>query len=57
LRPCAVYRKITNGFRSQWGAALYADIGSVIETARRGAVRAFDAVRLTLQGQPILVLA
>ena len=26
LRPCAVYRKITNGFRSQWGAALYADI-------------------------------
>jgi hypothetical protein len=26
LRPCAVYRKITNGFRSEWGAALYADI-------------------------------
>ena len=26
LRPCAVYRKITNGFRSHWGAVLYADI-------------------------------
>ena len=35
LRPCAVYRKITNGFRSEWGAELYADIRSVVETARR----------------------
>jgi transposase len=57
LRPCAVYRKITNGFRSQWGAALYADIRSVIETARRRAVRAIDAIRLTLQGKPIPLLA
>ena len=57
LRPCAVYRKITNGFRSQWGAALYADIRSVIETARRRAVRAIDAIRLTLQAKPIPVLA
>jgi transposase len=53
LRPCAVYRKITNGFRSEWGAALYADIRSVVETARRRAVRAIDAIRLTLNGQPI----
>jgi transposase len=53
LRPCAVYRKITNGFRSQWGAALYADIRSVIETARRRSVRALDAIRLTLEGRPI----
>jgi transposase len=57
LRPCAVYRKITNGFRSQWGAALYADIRSVIETARRRAVRAIDAIRLTLQGKPLPVFA
>src|SRR5215213_3243483 len=51
LRPSAVYRKITNGFRSQWGAALYADIRSVIETARRRAIRAIDAIRLTLEGK------
>ena len=49
LRPCAVYRKITNGFRSQWGAALYADIRSVVETARRRSIRAIDAIRLTLE--------
>ena len=53
LRPSAVYRKITNGFRSQWGAKLYADIRSVVETARRRSIRAIDAIRLTLQGKPI----
>ena len=48
LRPCAVYRKITNGFRSEWGAKLYADIRSVVESARRRSIRAIDAIRSTL---------
>ena len=39
LRPCAVYRKITNGFRSEWGAKPYADLRSVVETARRRGLR------------------
>ena len=51
LRPCAVYRKITNGFRSEWGAKFYADIRSVVETGRRRAVRAIDAIRITLRGE------
>jgi transposase len=53
LRPCAVYRKITNGFRSEWGAALYADIRSVVETARRRSIRAIEAIRLTLDQRPL----
>jgi transposase len=53
LRPGAVYRKITNGFRSEWGAAFYADLRSVIETARRRSIRALDAIRLTLKGAPL----
>src|SRR5271165_6181555 len=53
LRPSAVYRKITNGFRSEWAAKLYADIRSVVETARRRSIRAIDAIRLTLQAKPI----
>jgi transposase len=57
LRPCVIYRKITNGFRSQWGAALYADIRSVVETARRRSISAIDAIRLTLEGRPITRLA
>jgi transposase len=53
LRPCAVCRKITNGFRSEWSSALYADIRSVVETARRRSIRAIDAIRLTLEALPI----
>ena len=53
LRPCAVYRKITNGFRSEWGAQLYADIRSVVETGRRRSIRAIDAIRLTLDERPL----
>jgi len=50
LRPCVVFRKITNGFRTEWGAKLYADIRSVIETARRRSIGALEAIRLTLAG-------
>ena len=57
LRPCAVYRKITNGFRSEWGAKLYADIRSVVETARRRGVRALEAIRLTLASEPLAIPA
>jgi transposase len=53
LRPCAIYRKITNGFRSEWAAKLYADVRSVIETGRRRCIRAIDAIRLTFKGAPL----
>ena len=48
LRPCVTFRKITNGFRSEWGANLYADVRSVIETARRRDIGSLQAIRLTL---------
>jgi len=54
LRPCAIYRKITNGFRSEWAARLYADVRSVIESGRRRCIRAIDAIRLTLQAAPLV---
>jgi transposase len=53
VRPCTIYRKITNGFRSPWAAAFYADTRSVIETGRRRSVRAIEAIRLTLAQTPI----
>jgi transposase len=53
LRPCVIFRKVTNCFRSQWGASLYADIRSVIETARRRAIGVLDAIRSTLNGLPL----
>jgi len=57
LRPCVTFRKITNGFRTEWGARLYADIRSVIETARRRAIGALEAIRLTLAGSPLPEMA
>jgi len=53
LRPSAVFRKVTNGFRTEWGAKLYADTRSVIETGRRRAIGAFEAIRLTLARKPL----
>ena len=57
LRPAAIYRKVTNGFRSEWAAKLYADVRSVIETGRRRAIPAIDAIRMTLQGAKLLPAA
>lgn len=51
LRPAVTFRKVTNCFRSEWGARLYADIRSVLETARRRAIDPLRAIRLTLQEQ------
>ena len=53
LRPCVVFRKVTNCFRSQWGAQLYANVRSVVETARRRSIDALQAIRLTLDGVPL----
>jgi len=39
LRPTATYRKVTGGFRSTWGADLFAGVRSVIGTAARRGVR------------------
>jgi transposase len=53
LRPCTVFRKVTNCFRSEWGAKLYANYRSVVETARRRSIGVIDAIRLTLDGKPL----
>lgn len=55
IRPCVTFRKVTNCFRSEWGAKLYADIRSVLETARRRTISPLTAIRLTLDRQPIPV--
>jgi transposase len=49
LRPTATYRKVTGGFRSTWGADLYAAVRSVVGTAARQGIHAFDAIRNALQ--------
>ena len=54
LRPTATYRKVTGGFRSDWGADLFAAVRSVIGTAARRGIDAYQAIRDTLRGQSAL---
>lgn len=54
IRPCVTFRKVTNCFRSEWGARLYADIRSVLETARRRAINPLLAIKLTLENRSLL---
>lgn len=53
LRPSATYRKVTGGCRTAWGASLYADLRSVLETARRRAIPPLQAIALTLKDVPL----
>jgi len=54
LRMSVIFRKVTNGFRSVWGARVYADILSVIATGNLRGLTALDAIRTCLNGKPVL---
>lgn len=54
LRPTATYRKVTGGFRSQWGADLFAAVRSVVGTAARRGTDAYQAVLAVLDGVSVL---
>jgi transposase len=45
LRPSVIFRKVTNGFRSEWGATAYAALCSIVETGRRNGRSALTAIR------------
>jgi transposase len=53
LRPSVIHRKVTNGFRSEWGAHTYAALATIIETAKLRGHSVFDAL-LDLMGPPVL---
>jgi transposase len=48
LRPSVIFRKVTNCFRSQWGAQLYADICSIVATGRLHGRSPLASIRATL---------
>lgn len=53
LRGSVVHRKVTNGFRSEWGAKAYAALQTIIATAKQKGERIFQAL-VDLMGIPIL---
>jgi transposase len=54
LRPTATYRKVTGGFRSNWGADLFATVRSIIGTAARRGTDAYQAIRIVLDGHSVI---
>jgi transposase len=54
LRPTATYRKVTGGFRSKWGADLFAGVRSVVGTAARRGKNAYQAICAVLDGESVI---
>ena len=53
LRGSVVHRKVTNGFRSEWGAKTYAALQTIIATAKQKGEQTFQAL-VNLMGIPVL---
>ena len=51
IRPSVIFRKVTNGFHSDWGAQIHAGYRSVTGTARINGKPAFDAIRDLIDGK------
>jgi transposase len=51
LRPSVIFRKITNCFRSEWGAKFYADLCSIVATGRLQGRSPLAAIRDALTGR------
>lgn len=54
LRPMATYRKVTGGFRSDWGPELCAGVKSVIAPAARRGLDPYHAILSVLSGRTVL---
>lgn len=52
LRPSVIFRNVTGGFRSTWGAKVYAAAVSVIATGRLRGLTALQAIRNALFPPP-----
>lgn len=48
LRPSVVFRKVTNGFRCEWGAETYAAFRSVVSTAKANSASVLRVLRFVL---------
>ena len=53
LRPSVIFRKVTNGFRCEWGAETYAAFRSVVSTAKANRSAVLDALRTALLAKPL----
>jgi transposase len=48
LRPSVIFRKVTNGFRCEWGVKTCAAFRSVVATAKLNRASVFDTIQFVL---------
>jgi transposase len=48
LRWSVIFRKVTHGFRSDWGRDLFANVRSVVNTGKRQGLSAFESILAAL---------
>jgi len=53
LRPSVIFRKVTNGFRCEWGAETYAAFRSVVSTAKANKAPVLETLRSALLTAPL----
>lgn len=53
IRPSVVFRKVTGGFRSEWGADVHAGYRSLVSTARLYGQTALQAIADLIAGKPL----
>jgi transposase len=58
LRPSVIFRKVTNGFRCEWGAETYAAFRSVVSTANANRASVLAVLKFVLAAKlPVQTLA
>jgi len=51
LRPSVIFRKVTNGFRCEWGSETYAAFRSVVSTAKANRASVYHTIRFVLSAK------
>ncbi|MEL6353749.1 MAG: IS66 family transposase [Cyanobacteria bacterium J06627_28] len=53
IRMSTLFRKVTNGFRSDWGKDLFAAVRSVVNTGKRQGLSALQSIQTVLSGRSL----
>lgn len=54
IRMSKTFLKVTNGFRSQWGADVFGAVRSVINTGRLHGLSPYESILVTIEGRSII---
>lgn len=55
LRPSVIFRKVTNGFRSDWGSPFYSAVRSIIGTGQRQGLNPYQSIQKSHTTTSVLI--